>query len=144
MNGQYSNEQRKKLAAARKKNIIGILVVAAIAVAAYFIFTTIFQSGDIRTVKNTPHQPTNMTFGEILDGYCNRTSWKSFTSAQYMKVVEFTGRTPDGDDILIQFSDRYGLADGFWEIVYMEINGRQAGAMETANWMMNAAHHARN
>jgi len=144
VDGYYQNEQRQKIAAARKKNIKGTLIVVALAVVAFFAFQ-FFTSGrgDIRTVRDTVHQPTNMTFGEILEGYCTRTSWERFTSAEFMSVVEFTGRTRSGDDVIIQFSDRFGLDDGRWNITYMRINGRSASTGEIANWFMNAAHHAR-
>lgn len=142
MEGTYLEEQRRKIAVARKRNIIGVVLVLAIAAIVYLIFTVVLPRGEINAVRNTLHQPTNMSFGDILEGYNSRTRWSRFTSAEFMRVVEFTGTTRGGDSVLIQFSDRYGIHDGEWVLVYMALNGRSISTMEMANWFMNAAHFA--
>lgn len=141
--GMYQQEQAARYAEANRSNRKGLLIIVLV-IAGIFVAFQLFGSGrgDIRAVQNTLHQPTGMAFGDMLDGYLSRTSWEMFTTASYMKVVEFTGTAPNGDRILIQFSDNHGLDGGAWSLVAMEINGRATSRGEAGNWLMNAAHFA--
>jgi len=134
------NEQSQRVAAARKKNFSGIIVLAIIAVIIWIVVKVVLPGGDIKNCKETMYDAANKTYSQILDGYCGGGKWDSFTSQAYMKVVEFKGKARNGDSVLIQFSDEYGVNNGKYNIVYMEINGHPTDTMEAANWFMNAAY----
>ena len=142
--GQHQKEQLEKIATARKNSIKRLVAIAVVAVLAFVAFQTLRpEHRDIRTVRNIVHQPSRMTYEAILEGYTNRGSWSRHASAQFMRVVEFTGTTRSGDRILIQFTDFYGLHNNEWIIGNMEINGRQMGSIETHTWLTNAANTVR-
>jgi len=142
--GKYQEQQLAKLAEARKKNIKNIAIMAVIVLVGFLAFQALRpEHRDIRTVRSIIHQPSRMTYEAILEGYTNRGSWSRHASAQFMRVVEFSGVAPNGDRILIQFSDIYGLHNNEWIIANMEINGRQMGSIETHAWLTYAANAVR-
>ncbi|MDR1588904.1 MAG: zinc ribbon domain-containing protein [Oscillospiraceae bacterium] len=133
----------KKTSGTNKRNVTGVVIIAVIALI-IFIAVKSADSAEIKKVKNTDiglsSMGVNITYGQLLDGYCKSEKWEKFTSNTYSKVVEFTGKTSSGDEILIQFSDQYGVYDGKYVVVYAEVNGRSVGDMEMVNWFMNAAY----
>jgi len=142
--GQHQREQLEKIAMARKNSIKRMVAIAVVAVLAFVAFQVLRpEHRDIRTVRNTVHRDSGMTYGAILEGYATRTNWSRHTSVQFMRVVEFNGTARNGDRILIQFTDFYELHNGEWIIANMEINGRQMGSIESHAWLTSAANTVR-
>lgn len=142
--GQYQREQLEKIAEARKNSIKRLVAIAIVAVLAFVTFQALRpEHRDIRTVRNTVHRASGMTYEAILEGYATRTSWSRHASQQFMRVVEFTGVGRNGDRILIKFTDFYELHNGEWIIGNMEINGRQMGSIESHAWLTRAANEVR-
>ena len=100
-----------------------------------------FLRSDIREAQARIYGNTGMTYGEIINGALSRARWSNFISDRGERVVEVTGRTSNGDSVLIQIADVISPlpSQRGWQIVYMEINGRQLSDNETTNWMRNAA-----
>ena len=60
-------------------------------------------------------EETGKTYGEVLDAYCSDTKWRTFSSG-YLSMVEFSGKTPDGQKVVVQWlKDSYDLCYA-WEL----------------------------
>jgi len=70
----YYRESMQRHIEARQKRIRGIIIFSVVvAVAVLLIWHIIPEHRNIRAVKNTLHPAVNMTFEEILEGYCTNT-----------------------------------------------------------------------
>jgi hypothetical protein len=69
--------------------------------------------GAVSALKGTQvkfaFEDTGKTYGEVLDNYCSDTKWRTFTSG-YLTMVEFSGKTPNGQKVVIQWlKDTYDI-----------------------------------
>ena|GEM_PF-6833031 len=143
INAAVRQAAAKKTSGTNTRNIVGLVVLIIIVIIGWGVFKS-FDNADIKKVKQTDIGLSgigiNITYGDLLDDYCKSKKWTKFTSSAYSNVVEFNGKTPNGESVLIQFSDNYGLNDGRYVVVYAEIGGKQFREFELANWFMNAAY----
>jgi hypothetical protein len=96
------------------------------------------SGGAVSAMKSTPvksvFDDTGKTYGEVLDAYCSDTKWRTFDSG-YLTIVEFSGKTPDGQKVVIQWlKDYYDLCyawtlDGAEQDILIDFN----------KWVMAAA-----
>ena len=121
------------------KQIQGILLVLA----AFFVMSLFTACGSsmINDVKNTQikfaFEDIGKTYGEVLDGYCSGTKWRTFTSS-YVTMIEFSGTTPNGQKVVIQWVQSL---DSTYDVCWAwSLDDKEQDILiNFKNWVMSAA-----
>lgn len=98
-------------------------------------------TGAINAVKNTEiktlFEKSGKTYGEVLDKYCSSTKWRTFESG-YLTIIEFSGKTPDGKSVVIQWLDK---PDADHNVCWAwSLDGKEQDiVLGFTNWAMKAA-----